>query len=114
VGREQKERVPTGLAEDDINFAQTIQIPEAYFPAGIAFRNPWEDLCDSSVLDISEDSMTMQIGEAPITPSGQTSRQFVDYRNSLNTLGRILDQARTYSLREGLPQLLFYFMDSIH
>lgn len=111
----------TGLAEDDINFAQTIQIPEAYFPVGTALGNPWEDLYDSDVL---RHSMTIQNGNAPITPTGRASRQFVDYRNSLNTLGRILDQARTYSIslnralekdsRNATLRRLFYFINLIH
>lgn len=96
VEREKKEKVLTGLAEDDINFSQTIQIPEAYFPPGTALGSPWEDLYDSDVLDISRQSMTIENGRAPIMDRGRTSRQFVDYRNSLNTLGRILDQARIH------------------
>lgn len=93
--RAHEKRTLTGSAEDDINFSQTIQVPEAYFPVGTALGSPWEDPYGADVLGISQQSISTQGSRAAVMTGVPTSRRFLSYRNSLNTLGRILDQART-------------------
>jgi hypothetical protein len=60
------------------------------FPIGTALGSP-EDLHGNEVLDISANAMAGYGSKSPVILGVPTSRQFLDYRNSLNSLSRILD-----------------------
>jgi hypothetical protein len=60
------------------------------FPVGTALGSP-EDLYGNDVLDISANALPSHGSKSPVIPGVPTSRQFLDYRNSLNSLSRILD-----------------------
>jgi hypothetical protein len=62
----------------------------SHFPVGTALGSP-EDLYGNKVLDISARAVAGYSSKSPVIPSVPTSRQFLDYRNSLNSLNRILD-----------------------
>jgi hypothetical protein len=76
---------------------QTVVVPAPTFPVGTALGSPWEDVNMHDVLDISPRSFYGQqqsSSKTPVEPSVRTSRQFLDYKNSLSTLNRILDNVR--------------------
>jgi hypothetical protein len=68
-------------------------ISTSHFPVGTALGSP-EDLYGNDVLDISANAMAGHGSKSPVIPGVPTSRQFLNYRNSLNSLSRILDHVR--------------------
>ncbi|KAG8784289.1 hypothetical protein FRC15_003534 [Serendipita sp. 397] len=83
----------------EVEETQVIEITTSPYPIGTALGSPWEDLYDE-VIDISPLPTSVHGSKAPVQPGVPTSRQFLDYRNSLNTLHRILDQDDRQSLNE--------------
>lgn len=97
VERERRARQKPIIIE--VEQTQTVDIYPSPFPIGTALGSPWEDMYED-VIDISAANQPTQPSKAAVLPGVPTSRQFLDYRTSLNSLGRILDQDDRQSLNE--------------
>ncbi|KIM33048.1 hypothetical protein M408DRAFT_191257 [Serendipita vermifera MAFF 305830] len=96
VEKERKSRAKKQSVDtSQVDTGQVIDI-SPYFPVGTALGSPWEDVYADQVLDISPQAMATYSSKSPVLPGVPTSRQFLDYRNSLNSLSRILDQVKTF------------------
>ncbi|KAG8801956.1 hypothetical protein FRC17_006520, partial [Serendipita sp. 399] len=95
IEREKRQRAK-GIESQE---TQVMEVDRSPYPIGTALGSPWDDQYDD-VIDISPLPTSVYGSKAPVQPGVPTSRQFHDYRNSLNTLHRILDQDDRQSLNE--------------